>query len=146
MKPLRSFFALCALALAVFTPVQADPVALEQSYFYTNNTTDVGELTDSYALFGHESDDFYSFVVSYDFATGLDLEGVVLSVWYYDEPTEYEASAWIEGPGRDGGQGLSWLDGAVEIPSHLSGTITVGVTFYFTDGTYLIEEFTHELD
>ena len=146
MKPLRSLFALCALVFAVLATAHADPVALEQSYFFTDNTTDVEELKDSYGVWGYESDDIYSFVVTYDFATGLDLEGVLFTIWYYDEATDYEASAWIEGPGRDGGQGLSWMDAAVEIPSALSGTITVGVSFYFTDGSVLGESFTHELD
>jgi hypothetical protein len=146
MKPLRSLFALCALAFTVFTSVRADPVPLEQSYFYTDNTTDVEQLVDSYGIWGHESDDIYSFIVTYDFATGLDLDAVVFTIWYYDEATEYEASAWIEGPARNGGEGLSWLDGAVEISSHLTGTITVGVTFYFTDGSVLSEALTHELN
>lgn len=146
MKPLRSLFALCALALAALAPLRADPVPLTQTGFYTNNTTDVEELEDSYGIWGYQSDDIYSFVLSYDFATGLDLDGVLLSVWYYDEGTDYESSAWVEGPGRDGGMGLSWLDGFVEIPSYLTGTITVTVGFSFTDGSVLYETLEHELD
>lgn len=146
MKILRSLLALFALSLTTLTPAHADPAALEQTYFFTDNSTDVGELDAAYDVWGHKNDDIYSFVLTYDFATGLDLDGVVLSIWYYDEGTEYEASAWIEGPGRDGGQGLSWLDGAVEIPSELTGTITVGVSFYFSDDTVLHETLTHALN
>ncbi len=144
MKHLRSLFALCALFFALFSTVRADPVALDQSYFYTDNTN--GDLTDYYGYWGgHDGEDYY-FALTYDFPTGVDLDGVEFNMWFIDSTEQYEDGDYPYGYAREGGLGLSWLDGAITIPSGMTGTVTVGVTFYFTDGTVLHDYSTHEIN
>ena len=144
MKHLRSLFALCALFLASFVTVRADPVTLDQSYFYTDNANE--DLTDYYGYWGgHDGEDYY-FTLTYDFPTGVDLEGVEFNMWFIDSTDTYEDGDYPYGYGREGGMGLSWLDGAITVPSGMTGLVSVGVTFYFTDGTVLQDYSTHVID
>jgi hypothetical protein len=145
MKNLRSLFALFALFFGLFvSSTYADPVSLDQSYFYTDNPNE--DLGNYYEYGGGRYGENYYFSLSYDFPTGVDLEGVEFNMWFIDSTDTYEDGDYPYGYAREGGMGLSWLDGSLEIPSELTGTITVGVTFYFTDGTVLYDYSTHEID
>ena len=138
MKTLRSLFALCAFAVLALSSVRADHLELEQDYYDTTSTESQQVLDSSYHVFGYNFGDNYSLVLDYYFAT-LDIESVEFEAWYEDDQDYYYVSDSAYGGAIEAGEDFSWLDLGLVLPSETPGTITVVVTFFFGDDTYLTE-------
>jgi hypothetical protein len=138
MKTLRSLFALCAFAVLALTTLRADYLELERDYFYTDSTESLQELESSYHVFGSSSGDDYFLTLDYYFGT-LDIDSVEFEAWYVDSGETTFVSDIAYGGAIEAGEDFSWLDVGLTLPSGTPGTLTVAVTFFFSDNTHLTE-------
>lgn len=141
MNTLRSLFALCAFAVLTLASVssRADSLVLEQDSYYTTSTESQQVLDSSYHVFGyHNSWGGASLVLDYYFPT-LDIDSVEFEAWYEDDEANNYSYDIAYGGAIEAGEDFSWLDLGLDVPSETPGTITVVVTFFFSDSTYLTE-------
>ncbi len=138
MNTLRSLFALCAIAVLALVPARADYLELDQEYFHTTSTESLQELELSYHVFGANYGDDYYLTLDYYFAT-LGIESVEFEAWYVDSNETTYVSDVAYGGAIEAGKDFSWLDLWLPLPSETPGTLTVSVTFFFSDETYLTE-------
>jgi hypothetical protein len=138
MKTLRSLFALCALAVLALASARADYLELEQDSYHTTSTESRQILDSSYHVFGYTSGGGASLVLDYYFPT-IDIDSVEFEAWYEDDEANSYSYDLAYGGAIEAGEDFSWLDLGLDVPPETPGTITVVVTFFFGDDTYLTE-------